>query len=130
MLSAQATEEECVNSVVLTGNLATDVEVKDIGDDKQVANFVLAVDRGGSEEADFFRVAAWNKQAELCGRYLSKGRRIGVDGRLRSRSWEDSDGNKRSAVEVVAHHVEFLSPPPGAQSGDASEVPFEAAPVA
>jgi single-strand DNA-binding protein len=130
MLPAQATEEECVNSVVLTGNLATDVEVKDMGEDKQVANFVLAVDRPGSEEADFFRVAAWNKQAELCGRYLAKGRRVGIDGRLRSSSWEDGDGNKRSAVDVVAHHVEFLSPPPGAQSGDAAEVPFEAAPVA
>jgi single-strand DNA-binding protein len=119
-----------VNSVVLTGNLATDVELKDVGDDKQVANFVLAVDRGGSEEADFFRVSAWNKQAELCGRYLSKGRRIGVDGRLRSSSWEDGDGNKRSSVDVVAHHIEFLSPPPGSGSGDTAEVPFEAAPVA
>jgi single-strand DNA-binding protein len=115
-----------VNSVVLTGNLATDVEVKELGDDRQVANFVLAVDRFGGEEADFFRVAAWNKQAELCGRYLTKGRRIGVDGRLRSSSWEDGDGNKRSAVEVVAHHVEFLSPPAGSE-GSAQEAPFEAA---
>jgi single-strand DNA-binding protein len=115
-----------VNSVVLTGNLATDVEVKELGDDRQVANFVLAVNRFGSEEADFFRVAAWNKQAELCGRYLAKGRRIGVDGRLRSSSWEDGDGNKRSAVEVVAHHVEFLSAPQGSE-GSAPEVPFEAA---
>ena len=115
-----------MNSVVLTGNLATDVEVKELGDDRQVANFLLAVDRLGSEEADFFRVAAWNKQAELCGRYLAKGRRIGVDGRLRSSSWEDGDGTKRSAVEVVAHHVEFLSPPPGSE-GSAQEAPFEAA---
>jgi single-strand DNA-binding protein len=115
-----------MNSVVLTGNLATDVDVKAVGDDRQVANFLLAVDRLGSDEADFIRVSAWNKQAELCGRYLAKGRRIGVDGRLRSSSWEDGDGNKRSAVEVVAHHVEFLSPPPGSESG-APEVPFEAA---
>jgi single-strand DNA-binding protein len=115
-----------LNSVVLTGNLATDVEVKDLGEDRQVANFLLAVDRIGSEEADFFRVSAWNKQAELCGRYLSKGRRVGVDGRLKSSSWEDGDGNKRTAVEVVARHVEFLSSP---SNGDASgtEVPFEAA---
>jgi single-strand DNA-binding protein len=115
-----------VNSVVLTGNLATDVEVKDLGEDKQVANFLLAVDRPGSEEADFFRIAAWNKQAEVCGRYLAKGRRVGVDGRLRSSSWEDGDGNKRTSVEVVANRVEFLSPPPGSEAG-AAEVPFETA---
>jgi single-strand DNA-binding protein len=116
-----------VNNVVLTGNLATDVEVKDLGEDRQVANFVLAVDRPGGDEADFFRVAAWNKQAELCGRYLAKGRRVGVDGRLRSSSWEDGDGNKRTSVEVVANRVEFLSPPPGSESAAAAEVPFEAA---
>ena len=115
-----------MNSVVLTGNLATDVELKDLGDDKQVANFVLAVDRLGGEEADFFRVSAWNKQAELCSRYLAKGRRVGIDGRLRSRTWDDGDGNKRSAVDVVANHVEFLSPPSGGAS-DEQEVPFEAA---
>jgi single-strand DNA-binding protein len=115
-----------LNSVVLTGNLATDVEVKDLGDDRQVANFLLAVDRIGSEEADFFRVSAWNKQAELCGRYLSKGRQVGIDGRLKSSSWEDGDGNKRSAVEVVARHVEFLSSRADG-NGDRTEVPFETA---
>jgi single-strand DNA-binding protein len=115
-----------MNNVVLTGNLATDVEVKDLGDDRRVANFMLAVDRFRGEEADFFHVSAWNKQAELCGRYLTKGRRVGIDGRLKSRSWEDGDGNKRSAVEVVARHVEFLSPPSGDGESD-QEVPFEAA---
>jgi single-strand DNA-binding protein len=118
-----------VNNVVLTGNLATEVEVKDIGDDRQVANFLLAVDRPGSDEADFFRVSAWNKQAELCGRYLSKGRRVGIDGRLRSSTWEDGDGNKRNAVEVVAHRVEFLSPPGTVEGATAAETPFEAAPA-
>jgi single-strand DNA-binding protein len=117
-----------LNSVVLTGNLATDVEVKDLGEDRQVANFLLAVDRIGSEEADFFRVAAWNKQAEVCGRYLTKGRRVGIDGRLKSSSWEDGDGNKRSSVEVVARHVEFLSPPDG-EARRSEEVPFETAPA-
>lgn len=112
-----------MNSVMLTGNLATDVDVKEVGDERRVANFVLAVDRIGSEEADFFRISAWNKQAELCGRYLAKGRRVGIDGRLKSSSWEDGDGNKRSSVEVVARHVEFLSPPEGA--GEGTEVSFE-----
>ncbi len=112
-----------MNLVALIGNLATEVELKDLGDDRQVANFVLAVDRLGNEEADFIRVSAWNKQAETCSRYLTKGRQVALDGRLRSSSWEDADGNKRSAIEVVAHRVQFLS----GSGKEAAEVPFETA---
>lgn len=114
-----------MNVVTLIGNLATDVEVKELGENKRVASFVLAVDRlsrdGG---ADFVRVSAWDKQADLCNRYLAKGKRIALDGRLRSRSWEDSDGNRRCAVEVVANRVEFLSPPDGEPH---EPTPFETA---
>jgi single-strand DNA-binding protein len=114
-----------VNVVTLIGNLATDVELKDLGEDRQVANFLLAVNRPGKDEADFVRISTWNKQAELCAQYLAKGRKVGVDGRLRSSSWEDTDGNKRSAIEVVANRVQFLSPPPGKE--EAADIPFEAA---
>lgn len=100
-----------MNNVTLIGNLATDVELKELGEEKRVASFVLAVDRPGGEKADFFRVACWNKQADVCNRFLAKGKRVAVDGRLRSRSWEDPEGKKRTAVEVVAATVEFLSPP-------------------
>jgi single-strand DNA-binding protein len=97
-----------MNVVTLTGNLASDVEVRELDGERRVASFLLAVDRIGQDGgADFFRVAAWNKQADACGRYLSKGSRVGVEGRLRSRSWED-EGKRRTAVEVVAHRVEFL----------------------
>ena len=113
-----------MNVVTLIGNLATDVELKDLAEDRQVANFLLAINRPGRDEADFVWISAWNKQAELCSQYLVKGRKIGVDGRLRSSSWEDADGNKRNAVEVVAHRVEFLSPPQGRE--DAADIPFEA----
>jgi len=99
-----------VNNVTLIGNLATDVELKEVGEEKRVASFLLAVDRPGSEQADFVRIAAWNKQADACTRFLAKGKRVAVDGRLRSRSWEE-EGKKRSAIEVVAASVEFLSPP-------------------
>ena len=58
--------------------------------------------------ADFFRVSTWNKQAELCGQYLSRGRQVAIDGKLRSRSWDDADGKRRTAVEVVADRVQFL----------------------
>ena len=118
-----------MNVVTLIGNLASDVELKELGEDKQVANFLLAVDRPGKEEADFVRIATWNKQAETCARYLVKGNRVAVDGRLRSRSWEDADGNRRSAIEIVANRVQFLSPPTGNEAR-AEEIPFEAAPAA
>ena len=112
-----------MNVVALVGNLATDVDVRDLGDEKQVANFLLAVNRAGKEnEADFFRITAWNKTAELCGRYLSKGRRIGVEGRLKSDEWQDAEGKRRRSTEIVANRIDFLSPPP-----DAKETPFEAA---
>ena len=114
-----------MNLVALVGNLATDVTVKDVGDGKRVADFLLAVDRrtrdGG---ADFVRIVAWDRQAELCGQYLSKGRRVGVEGYLRARSWED-EGKRRRDVEVVARSVEFLSPP--SEGAGADVVPFEAA---
>jgi single-strand DNA-binding protein len=97
-----------MNVVTLIGNLASDVELREIDGQKRVANFLLAVDRP-DKGADFVRVNAWNKQAEVCARYLTKGRRVAVDGRLRSRSWEEPDGKRRSAVEVVANRVEFLS---------------------
>jgi single-strand DNA-binding protein len=112
-----------VNVVTLIGNLATDVELRDVGQDMQVASFLLAVDRPGKDEADFVRVSTWNKQAEVCAQYLAKGRKVGVDGRLRSSSWEDSDGNKRNAIEVVANRVEFLS---SREKEEAADIPFEA----
>jgi single-strand DNA-binding protein len=111
-----------MNVVTLIGNLATDVDLRKLEGDKQVASFLLAIDRPGREEADFIRIAVWDKQAEVCARYLVKGKRVGLDGRLRSRSWED--GKRRSAVEVVAHRVQFLSPP---DNSAAAEAPFEGA---
>jgi single-strand DNA-binding protein len=110
-----------VNVVLLIGNLATDIEVRDVGPEKKVASFLLAVDRPGKDAgADFVHVATWNRQAEVCDEYLSKGSKIAVDGRLRSRSWEDEDGKRRSAIEVVANRVEFLD------SRSRDENPFDA----
>ena len=115
-----------MNSVILTGNLASDVELREFGEDKRLATFRLAVDRPSkTDEADFFRIAAWDQQAQLCADYLSKGRKIAVEGRLRYRTWEDGN-ERRSSVEVVAHRIEFLSPPRDADSGG-EVVPFEAA---
>jgi single-strand DNA-binding protein len=113
-----------MNSVVLIGNLTSDVELREFGPEKRLATFGLAVDRGGKDsETDFFRISVWDRQAQLCADYLAKGRKIALEGRLRYSAWED-EGKKRSSVEVVAYRVEFLSTP--ADSG-AEVVPFEAA---
>ena len=109
-----------MNVVTLIGNLATDVELKELDSERKVASFLLAVDRqSAAGGTDFVRINAWNRQAELCERYLAKGKRVAVDGRLRSRSWEE-DGKRRSAVDVLANTVQFLSPPEVASS----ETPF------
>ncbi len=114
-----------MNVVTLIGNLASDVEVRDVGPDKKVASFRLAVDRGGAEGTDFVSIAAWNRQAELCAEYLEKGRRVAVDGRIRTREWEDG-GERRFGFEVVARRVEFLSGGPRHDEG-AEVIPFEVA---
>ncbi len=118
-----------MNVVTLIGNLATEVELREIEPGKRLASFVLAVDRASRDGgADFVNVSAWDRQAELCAEYLGKGRRIAVDGRLMSRSWEE-DGKRRSAVEVVARRVEFLGGGPRRDADDhagADVIPFEA----
>ena len=117
-----------MNVVTLIGNLATEVEVREVGPDKKVASFVLAIDRAGRDGgADFVRVSAWDRQAERCAEYLGKGRRVAIDGRLKSRSWED-EGKRRSALEVVARRVEFLGGGPRSdERGEGADViPFEA----
>jgi single-strand DNA-binding protein len=115
-----------MNHVSLIGNLATEVELREVGDDKKVATFLLAVDRFSQDGgADFVRVAVWDRQAEICEQFLAKGRRVAVEGRLRSSSWDDADGKRRTAVDVVARFVQFLSTRDGAAADE--EVPFEAA---
>lgn len=101
-----------INSVMIIGRLASDVELKTIPSGAHVANFRVAV--GGAKNADdkenvsFFTVVAWNKTAENCEKYLSKGKQLAVLGRLEQRSWTTQDGGKRSTVEIVAERVEFL----------------------
>jgi single-strand DNA-binding protein len=113
-----------MNTVNLIGNLATEVELREVGEEKKVASFLLAVDRGGREGADFVWISAWDRQGELCAEYVTKGSRVAVEGRLKSRTWEQ-DGKRRDAVEVVARRVEFLSPP--SREAGAEVIPFEAA---
>lgn len=105
-----------LNKVFLIGNLTRDPELRFTPSGAAVANIGLAVnhkyqDSGGNwvEEPNFFTVVAWGRQAEICNEYLRKGSPVLVEGRLRWRSWETPDGQKRSVIEVVASRVQFLS---------------------
>lgn len=104
-----------LNKVLLIGNLTRDPELRYTPGGSAVCNFTLAVnrtynDKSGAKKEDtcFLRITVWGKQGETCAQYLSKGRSAFVEGRLQSRSWETEDGQKRSAIDVVADRVQFL----------------------
>lgn len=103
-----------LNKVVLIGRLVQDPELRYTpAEGVAVANFTLAVDRPfsnqkGERDTDFIRIVTWRKQAENCASHLSKGRLVAVEGRLQVRSYEDREGIKRTAAEIVARNVVFL----------------------
>lgn len=109
-----------INQVILMGRLTRDPETRTTPSGKTVTSFSVAVDRQGQDDqADFFDVTAWEKTGELVQQYLSKGRRVLIQGRLRQDSWDDKDtGKKRSKVEVVANDVTFLDGPGGDNGGN------------
>src|SRR3712207_2540097 len=99
------------NRVVLAGNLTRDPELRFTQEGVPVASFSIAVNRvrSKSEAVDFFNVSAWRELGERVANYKKKGDPILVEGRLQYRTWQAPDGTKRSAVEVVADRVQFLS---------------------
>jgi single-strand DNA-binding protein len=105
-----------INHVVLVGRLTRDPELTYTQSGSAVCRFSIAVNRtsassaGGEENTSFFNIVAWNKTAEICNEYLSKGRQVAIDGRLQQRRWEGSDGMKRNTVEIVANNVQFFGP--------------------
>lgn len=104
-----------LNRVFLIGNLTRDPELRYIPSGTAVTTFDIAVNRvyltqsgEKKEETSFVRVVVWARRAEVCSEYLTKGSPVFVEGRLRSRSWETKDGQKRNTIEVVANNVQFL----------------------
>jgi len=103
------------NKVVLMGNLTRDVEVRTTPSGQNVANFSLAVSRTWKgqdgqqqEQTSFINCVAWGKPGEIIAQYVSKGSPLLVSGRLDQRSYDDKDGNKRQAVEVVVEDFTFV----------------------
>jgi len=104
-----------VNKVILVGNLGKDPEVRFTPNGKALAKFPVATserwtDQDGNrqERTEWHNVVVWGKQAETCGQYLAKGRQVFIEGSIRSRQYDDKDGNKRYFTEIVARDVRFL----------------------
>ena len=97
-----------MNKVVLVGRLTRDPEIRHTQSGAAVASFSLAVNRRKKDEADFVPVTAWNKTAELVEKYVKKGDRVGIAGRIQTGSYE-KDGRKVYTFDVTADDLEFLS---------------------
>lgn len=126
-----------MNNVVLIGRLTRDPELRYIPNSgTAVSTFTLAVDKNLSRDkkqemearnqptADFIRIVAWGKTAELCANYLVKGRLVAIQGRIQTSSYDDKDGKKVYTTDIVASNVEFLewgdSPNRGSNTGSGS----------
>ena len=102
-----------LNSILLEGNLVADPELRYTPKGAAVCSFRVASNRFYKQEEElqkevsYFNVTTWNRQAEVCNEYLSKGRGVRVVGRLKQDRWEDVEGKTRSKVHIVAEHVEF-----------------------
>lgn len=104
-----------MNHVYIIGNLTADPKTATTAAGKQVTNFTVAVNRrqsakAGQQDADYFRVAAWEKLGEICAQYLSKGKKIAVAGSIRAGAYTNSQGQAVGTLELWAEEVEFLSP--------------------
>jgi single-strand DNA-binding protein len=104
-----------VNKVILIGRLGKDPEVKYTPSGAPVAKFSLATDevfkdRSGEQQkrTEWHNIVAWNKLAEICGEYLTKGKLVYIEGSIRSRQWEDQAGNKRTGYDIVARTMQML----------------------
>ena len=95
-----------MNTVILLGRLIADPDIRSTRDGKAVASFTLAVDRY-KEGADFIRCQAWEKRADFCEKYLRKGTKIAIRGRIRTGDYTDKDGKKVYTTDVVIEDIEF-----------------------
>jgi single-strand DNA-binding protein len=118
-----------LNKVMLIGRLGRDPAMRFLPDGKPIAQFSIATDRTWRDEVgekktetDWHQVVAWNKLAEVCGKFLAKGKLVYVEGRLQSHMWEEG-GAKRYRTEVVAEVVRFLDKKP--EDSEAAEMPVE-----
>lgn len=121
-----------VNKVILLGNLGKDPLVRSLESGAKVASFTLATNRffkgqdgNPVEETEWHNVVLWGNLADLAEKYLSKGRQVFIEGRLRTRQYDDKEGVKRYVTEIVAENMTFVGPKPGeAESRKTAEPPL------
>jgi len=104
-----------INKAILVGRLGADPEVRYTPDGMMVTNFRIATDeqwkdKNGEkvQKTEWHRIVTFGKLAEICGRYLVKGKLVYLEGRLQTRNWEDKEGNKRSTTEIIASNMQML----------------------
>ena len=117
-----------MNKVILIGNLAADPESRTTQSGVQQCTLRLAVQRRfanpqGQREADFFNVVCWRQTADFAAKYLSKGRKIAVEGSIQNRSYTAQDGSKRYVTEINAEHIESLDRAPETAPQPAAQAP-------
>ncbi|MGH9395689.1 MAG: single-stranded DNA-binding protein [Terriglobia bacterium] len=118
-----------INKVFLIGRLGKDPEVKYTNNGAAVAKFSVATDevfkdRSGEQQkhTEWHNIVAWNKLAEICGEYLTKGKQVFIEGSIRSRQWEDQSGNKRTSYEIIAREMKMLGSKSDSPSGSGRTV--------
>jgi len=125
-----------LNKVMIIGHLGREPEMRYTPSGRPVTSFSLAVTRAWNapdgerrEETEWFNIVAWGNLAEICKQYLAKGQQVYIEGRLQSRRWEDQEGRKHSATEVVANEMIMLGErparPSAGESAGAHEPPME-----
>ena len=99
-----------LNKVLIIGNVGKEPEMRFTPSGKPVVSFSVAVNSklGETESTEWFNIVAWDKLAETCNQYLTKGQQVFIEGRLQTRSWEDKDGAKHYKTEIIANKVLFL----------------------
>ena len=124
-----------INRVFLIGRLTRDPELRYTQGGTSIASFSVANNRAYTsqnerkEMVSFFNCIAWGKPGEVIAQHCKKGQRIGIEGRLQQRSWQDQNGQKRNTVEIVVENFQFLSGGPGQQGGDSQSFGSDEAPV-
>ncbi len=121
-----------MNKVFLIGNLTRDPELRETPSGVAMCRFAIAVQRpysqDGERQADFFDCTAWRGLAETIARYTKKGKKVAVSGSVQIRNYEDNQGQRRTAVDIVVQDCEFLSPRDSEDTFDAPEAPRQSAP--